>query len=612
MSRLKAVIFIFLIAAFVLQFLTIDLWDYDFWWHIATGKYIVSTVSLPEKDPFSYTSAMKENENLYSGRETFILKQYWLSQVIFYYLYDHTGPKGIIILRSMLYTMTLILVLWQLQRWFVSTPLSFIFVFNLFMVLITRMTGERPVLFTIFFTALTFFILEGFKYRKNKRIFFLLPLMLLWSNLHGGFIIGVVIITIYMFGEGLKIISKRVEYTRREITLLYAATSTALFFSFINPTGWDAFAIAISSEYKPFTANIQEYISPFIAYYKQRLYSPNYWLLALLALFPVILIIRRKRIDLTHLMLLPVFFIMSISAMRYEDYYGIIATMVLGRELDVWIKEFCNRRFSELFYSKLMRWLTAASLISVTLYMVGYPLSKSPRFAEASEVSVPKAAVNFIEKTKLKGNMFNDYGFGGYITWRLYPWKKTFIDSRALNLTVMSEYGWIMKTVDSLYGAEPSIKKGPLWERLLNHYDINFIILPLHDVLGTVSLLILKLSESDKWAPVYCDKLSVIFVRNTEQNKYVIERFRLPEEYVYNMIIYKSAINAMDNRVNPRSLMSLGNFFYNMGRLEDAVAAYRYAVKRLPDPLVQKRIDEIETEIKSKGKKDVNGKKIMD
>jgi len=589
-----------------------DIWDYDFWWHTATGKYIVSTGSLPEKDPFSYTSTLKENENLYPERETFILKQYWLAQVIFYGLFDYAGPGGIILLRSLLYIMTLIFVLWQLHRWSVSTPLSFIFVFNLFMILISRVHGERPVLFTVLFTAVIFFILEGFKDKKNKEIFFLLPLMLLWSNLHGGFIIGVVIIMIFMFGEGLKIILKKVVYTKRQIILFYVVTTAALCLSFVNPTGWDAFAIAISSKYKPFMTGIQEYVSPFVAYYGERLYSPNYWHLALVALFPVVLIIRNKKIDLTHLILLPVFFIMSFSAIRYEDYYGIIATMILGKELDRWVKEFFSKRFSEPSYSKLMRWLTAVAFISAILYLVGYPIFKSPRFAVASGFSVPKAAVNFIEENRLKGNMFNDYGYGGYVAWRLYPWKKTFIDSRALNLTVMSEYGWIVKAIDSIYRTEPSIKKGPLWERLLNHYDVNFAFLSLNDVYGTVPPLIFKLTGSDKWVPVYCDKLSVIFVRNTEQNKYVIERFRLPEEQVYNIIIYKSAINALDNRVNPRALLSLGEVFYERGRLEDAVAAYRYAMKRLPDPLVQEKINQIESEIKLKGKKDLADKKGMD
>ena len=582
-----------------------DLWDYDFWWHIATGRYIITEGHLPENDPFSFTSTMEENNNLFPERENFILKQYWLGQIIFYLLYQYTGPKGIILLRSSLYIMTLLFVLWRLQRWSVSIPVSFISVFSLFMLMTSRLTGERPVLFTILFTAVLFFILEDFKDKKDKRIFLVLPLMLLWSNLHGGFILGAVIIVIFMFSEGLKIILKRSVYTRRELTTFYIATILALGFSFINPTGWEAFAIAFSSKYKPFVDGIQEYDSLFVVY-RERLSSTNSWYVALAVLFPVVLLIRNRRLDFTHIMLLSVLLIMSVSAVRFQCYYGIIAAMIIWREIDIWLKDMFRIRFSEQVYGKLLNWLTLATLFSLILFMASFTSFKSPGFNVASAYSVPERAVDFVEKNRLKGNMFNDYGYGGYLTWRLYPREKTFIDSRALNFTIMTEFGWIVRAVDSIYRKEPSPTKGPLWERLLSHYNINLMFLSLHDVHGTVLPVVFKLSESDKWAPVYCDPISIIFVKNNEQNRNVIERFRLSKEVIYNTIIYKSANLALLKRVNPRPLMSLGETFYKMGRLNDAIKAYQYALKRMPEsPVIKGRLAQIESELKMK-EKEVN------
>ena len=161
----KLIAIIILIASFHITLLSWPLWDYDFWWHIATGRYIVETGTIPAHDPFSYTSALTENKNIFPVWENFILKQYWLSQVIFYLIYDYAGAKGIIIMRTALLLSTLILVFWKLQKYSVSFPVSFIFSFLLFMAL-SRSTGERPVLFTIFFTALTFFILDDFKLKR--------------------------------------------------------------------------------------------------------------------------------------------------------------------------------------------------------------------------------------------------------------------------------------------------------------------------------------------------------------------------------------------------------------------------------------------------------------
>ncbi|MEW6417917.1 MAG: tetratricopeptide repeat protein [Nitrospirota bacterium] len=603
MSRLKPIIFISLILTFFFQFLRMDLWDYDFWWHITTGRYIITEGHLPEKDPFSFTSSMEENKNLYPERENFILKQYWLSQVIFYLLYDYAGVKGIILLRSSLYIMTLLFVLWRLQRWSVSLPVSFISAFSLFMLFTSKLTGERPVLFTILFTAVIFFILEDFRDKKDNRIFLLPPLMLLWSNLHGGFIIGVVIIMIFMFCEGLKIILKRSAYTRREIILFYTATIVALGLSFINPTGWDAFTIALSSKYKPFIEGIQEYDSLFMVY-KERLSSVNSWYVALAILFPMVLIIRNRRLDFTHIMLLTTFLIMSVSAVRFQCYYGIIAAMVIGREIDIWLKDIFSKRFSEQIYRRLLNWLTLATVFSLILFMVSFTSFKSPSFNVASAYSVPERAVDFVEKNRLQGNMLNDYGYGGYLSWRLYPREKTFIDSRAMNLTVMTEYGWIVRAVDSIYRTEPSPTKGPLWERLLTHYNINFIFLNPYDVHGTVLPVIFKLSDSDKWVPVYCDPIIIIFVKNTEQNRYVIERFRLSKEVIYNTLIYQSARLALTKKVNPRPLMSLGETFYEMGRLEEAIKAYQYALKRMPEsPVIKRKLAQIESEMEERKRK---------
>ncbi len=597
----KIIAITILIASFTYSFLNVSLWDWDFWWHIATGRYIVETGTIPDKDPFSYTTNLAENKNPFPVWENFILKQYWLSQVIFYLIYDNTGAKGIILLRTALLLATLILVLWKLKKSSVSFPLSFIFLFILFMAL-DKSTGERPVLFTILFTALTFCILDAFKDKKDKNIFLLIPLMLLWANMHGGFIIGVTFILAFMFGEGLNIILKKSTYTRQEIFLFYTASVLAIGVSYINPAGWDAFSVAmnISAKYKPLHMNIQEYASPFSVYYKNKVYPVPYDYLALVLLFPTILVLRNKKIDLTHIILLSGTFIMSISAIRFMVYYMIIGTMIIGRESDILAVNFLKSRFSKKTYTRILYGLTLAVLLSIILYVTGIHKFDKFGFDIAKGYSVPEAAVDFIEKNKLSGNMLNEYGYGGYITWRLYPWQKTFIDSRTLNMVVRTEYIWI---IQAEYAKEvnPSKSNTPLWERLLDHYKINFIFIPMLDIYSQIQPVIFNLVESNKWVPVYCDPISVIFLRNTEQNSPLIERFKLLKENIYNAIVYQAANRTLNNEVNPRSLMSLGEVFYKMGRLKDALTAYKYAFNRMPEnPTIQEKIKQLESEIKDK------------
>ncbi len=601
-KTVKVTAIIFLFSAFALNYLSTPLWDSDFWWHIANGRYTITSGTLPEKDPFCFTSILEENKNPLPEWENFILKQYWLSQIIFYLIYDYSGVAGIIILRSFLLIILLVLVFWQLQKWSVSFPIAFLFTFIVFIATLKN-TGERPVLFTILFTALTFFLIEDFREKKKKRILLLIPLMLLWCNLHGGFIIGIAVIAAYMFGEGIKFFLKKVDYSRQEVLLFFGVSILAIGASLINPTGWDAFFISINIpfKYKVIHENIQEYFSPF-NFFKSKIYPLPYEYAFLVFLLPVILLLRIKKIDLSHLIVLLIFLIPSISARRFMIYYVIIGAMILGKEFDTLIKSLLKKRLSAVSYQKIIALLTLVALLSSVVFFAGNIYSyEGFKFDVANNYSVPVGAVDFIEKNNLSGNMFNDYGYGGYISWRLYPHKKTFIDTRTLNIPVRMEYGWIVNALEIIdINKNASEKKNdPLWKMLFNHYDINYVVLSVVNPISQIYPLIFELIESDEWIPVYSDQMSVIFVKNNLRNKDIIKKSRIPTEEVYNTIIYQGASRALSNKTNPRSLISLGDVFHRMQRLEDALKAYRYALRRMPDDKsIQEKITQLESEIK--------------
>jgi hypothetical protein len=602
--------FVILFCGFFYVFLSSKLFDSDFWWHIATGRYIVETGTIPDKDPFSYTTNLEENKNLLPERERFLFKQYWLSQIIFYLIYDSLGPKGMILTRAIILITVLLLILWRLKRSDVSFYVSFIYVFLVYLEAL-RYAGERPVLFTVLFTPLTFIILEEFKdsvlkqsdIKSEKILFLLLPLMFLWSNLHGGFIIGNIIIGCYMFSEGFKIILKKAGYTKHEIVIFYTATASALLISYINPTGWEAFSIALSSKYEHFYIGIQEYESPFFMYIN-KLSRINYGYVTLTFLFPLILILRNKKMDLTHIILLSGLFIMAAKAGRYTIYYTSIAAMVLGSETHLLFKNLF-RRIPDRIFKKLTSVFIIVILLSAILFFIGVFKFKWLKFDVAKGSHVPVAAVDFIEKNKIPGNIFNADPYGGYITWRLYPWKKNFIDTRWLNYTMQTEYGWMMNAVESISNKGLPIGKKPLWKRLLDHYNINFVLLDTLDVHGTVPKLLLTLAEDEEWAPIYCEPIAIIFIKNVPENRDIIKKFKRPKEDVYNTVISLASQIAIYDRQNPKYLITLGSTFYEMGRLNDALTAYQYALKRFPEEAdVKKMISKIESELKMKGKED--------
>lgn len=593
--------FVILLSTFFYVYLSVRLFDSDFWWHIATGKYIVETGTIPDRDPFSFTANREENRNLLPERENFLLKQYWLGQTIFYLIFDLFGPKGIITLRALILFMVILLVLWRLTRLKVSFYIIFVFIFFVYLDL-ARFTGERPVLFTILFTVLTFIILEEFKQKKTKILLLLIPLMLLWANLHGGFIIGVVIIGIYMIFEGIKIIFKKADYTKREISLFYIVTILALGASYINPTGWEAFSIAISPKYKFLETGIQEYQSPFVLYLS-KLSSIDYGYIPLVVLFPVILLLRNRKIDLTNVILLAGLFIMAAKSGRYTIYYVSIAAIVLGKETDILVRQLFSG-ISEKTFTKIHTAFAVLALISSLIFFVGVFKFQWLQLDVARGSYVPEGTVDFVEENKLEGNMLNTATYGGYITWRLYPWKKTFIDTRWLNFTVQQEFAWIANTVESFSGKELTEGKKPLWKRLLKNYNINFVLIETLDVYGNVPKLLLTLTEDDDWAPVYAEPMAFVFIRNIPKNSTIIEKFRLQKDHVYNTVIMVAAQMAIYKESNPKYLITLGKTFYSMGRLNDALTAYEYALQRFPkEQYAHDMIARIKSELKDKDEK---------
>jgi hypothetical protein len=561
------------------------LWDYDFWWHLATGKYIVEHHTLPDKDPFSFVSNLDENKNINPIREKLILKSYWISQILFYKIFTSFHEKGIILLRSfILFAVVFLSFLW-FRRQKVSFYIVFPFVFLIFSQTM-RFTGERPVLFTILFCVLIFFILDNFKHRQSKLIFLLIPLMLLWANMHGGFILGIVIILAYIAGESLNyFIFKKGEINKKALITLSIVGIIAIAVSWINPNGFAAF-MTVTKQNKIYQAGVQEYYSPFYLY-KNHLRPIDWEYVFLSILCPILALLRNKKIDIVYYLLLGGLLFMSVTALRFVIYFVCIATLVLGRETHYIFENYLrkvsvNKSKFELITSCLI-------LLSALLFTFGFLDFNKITFAKATTLSVPKGAADFIESNNIQGNMYNDMAFGGYLIWRLYPQKKVFIDTRQLNFVVMKEYEMISLSMISLYNRELPKDKKPLWERLLDHYDIDVMVIDTMDAFGMVKPIIFSLTKSDTWAPVFSDIISVVFVRDKQENSEIIEKFRVPDDVLNNMIIVRLTNWAQTNRKNPQYLISTGDVFFNMGRYDDALKAYLYADNRLPG---QKRIKE--------------------
>jgi len=293
---------------------------------------------------------------------------------------------------------------------------------------------------------------------------------------------------------------------------------------------------------------------------------------------------------------------MGLTSARFTCFFMTTGVIILGREIDRMVDSLFPKRLSPGVIRRIEHIFMAAAFVSAVGY-VGTVNFSLPRFGQAEWFSVPSAGVQFIEKENIKGLIFNDIGSGGYLTWKLYPDSRTFVDTRALNYIAVVEYGFIMNAVYSKYNLErpegADKGKSELWDRLLDHYGIDVIFLTPLDVYGKAAPLLFKLVDSEKWTPLYNDQLAIIFVRNNKRHEKLIASYRRTSEEVLSTVILQSSVRASNNPMNPIFYISIGDSFFRLKRFDEALKAYNHAYKRRQDPSIQRKIDAVRSEIES-------------
>lgn len=139
-----------------------------------------------------------------------------------------------------------------------------------------------------------------------------------------------------------------------------------------------------------------------------------------------------------------------------------------------------------------------------------------------------KKAIDFFKENKLKGPIFNDFNIGSYITYRLFPQTKIFVDGRA--------EAYPKKFFQNEY--LPALKNPKLFDKIDRKYKFNTIIVQHWDQTATKNNFLIYLLEKPDFSLVYLDDYSIILLKNTKENQKIIQKYRLKEN---NFIIPLSA-----------------------------------------------------------------------
>jgi hypothetical protein len=455
--------------------------DPDFWWHLRTGELIAQTRSIPHFDPFSFTN----NGKLWVAHE-------WLTEISMYGLYK-IGSYGLLILVFSAF-ITGAFLFSYLRSPRDSTPYAAGFVVLLGVIATAPTWGVRPQMVSLLLTSLLLFLLE--RYLQRGRLAYVLPipvLVMVWVNLHAGYLMGLALIALFIIGGLLELLASNFlknlsvdPPALRSILVLCVVLGASVLAALVNPNGLHILIY-------PF----QTLSSPSMQKLIQEWFSTDFHLMQWqpFALFILLLIgagmFTGRRLSITKILLVLLLGYAALRSMRNIPLFVIAAIPVLSEQ----IGSFLNIPSAAQSSSRLFRWL-APICLALFILVAGFRFVQVLQEQSISATaSFPGPAVDWIIDNEPAGNIFNTYGWGGYLIWRLYPQYHVYIDGRA------DVYGdaFIFDFI-SIQNAQ----KG--WEEKLASRDVHTILIEPDTPLAGV------LRITPGWVNVYEDKTSVIFL----------------------------------------------------------------------------------------------------
>ena len=460
--------------------------------HWRTGNWMIEHRAVIHADQFSHTRLGAP-----------LVSKEWLSEVLFAAAGNALGWNGVVLLSAALIATTLWLLFRQLlaedNDLLLSTALVLAAAFACSLHWLARPHLVTHLLATVFAWRLRAFYLG--RESAQRLVVTLVPLMALWANLHGAFATGFVLIGVYCLGAAFE----RNRSNARTLVLLAVACLLA---SLLNPNGWKLHAQILNFLHTPELSSLaNEFRSP-----NFHSGSTHGFLIELLIL-GAMLLIARPRLRATEILLIAAWGYLALHSVRNVPIFALVITPVLAAYLDKFLREPHEGAWSHL-YRKVSADITGlnhaarghvpvAIVVAALIVVIGKPgwLGISPVLStELLPDRFPVAAVkSFLTKRHtnlvLHGEMFNDYGWGGYLMLTL-PERRVFIDGRN------DFYG---RDLVEEFNAVDEVK--PQWEQVLAKYNVGWTLLPPKHPLN--SLLTLQAG----WKRVYTDDVAVIYSR---------------------------------------------------------------------------------------------------
>jgi hypothetical protein len=472
--------------------------DADTGWHIRNGEFILATRSVPRTDSFSYTRA---------GQPWYAWE--WLYDAAIAAIHHFAGLNGVVLFTAVIIAGTFALLFhFVLRR-------SGSFAVAVGLTLLAAAAAQvhmlaRPHVLSWLFTLLWLEALYRFEEGKRAALLWLPPLMLLWVNVHGGFILGLVLLGLFGCASIWNSLTAPSPGDRRNILQLAGVFCVCLAVTLLTPYGYKLHVHVYEYLSNRFLMNsIAEFMSP-------NFHASGYGYFELFVLLSVVgFALTRERVKATDLLLVLFSIHAGLFAARNIPISAILMSLSMapmwagivsrsGREGPRFLASALaavNEISEDMAIQERNFRGHALAIVALAAGMAivlngGRVFSAQIISAHVSERAFPVKAAEFIAQKGIHDHLFNTDGWSGYLIYKLYPGTKVFVDDRHdfYGEDFIREY---LKVKNASWQ----------WQEPLEKYQVRWVLIDADSPLATV------LKASKDWRAEYDDGMAIVFAR---------------------------------------------------------------------------------------------------
>lgn len=433
----------------------------DVFWQWQAGRLMLARHHVLASDPFSYT--------LY--RHPWVTEE-WGFEVTLAALVQAIGPVTFWLIPAGAVSIAIIVTAWRIRARGAAWA-KVAFLVGAASLALPVFVKARPQVFSYLFFSLLLWLLETAR-RRPKMIWWVIPLLWVWTNMHGSFLLGFSLVALEWVTTRFAVFWGRLgpPATRVDPAVLLRVLAASVLLSFVNPNGPGLWVYAA---HVAFSAEIARLIAEW--------QSPNFhswWMVANIAgplvALAVATVVSDRRMSWPDFLLTGGLFLETLRSVRFLPYFA-LEWPVLASDL-----------LPDMAFRRVSGWIGAPVMAAaLALILAGHPTVAAGTVSPAE----PVGAADYL--LRHPGRVFNAYHWGGYLIYRHIP---VFVDGRTdfyLQSRVLEQY-IAVKTLAQ--------NPAPVWRA----YRVRYIVWP-----PRTPLAVYLQNDSRHWRLVYQSPAALVF-----------------------------------------------------------------------------------------------------